>query len=97
MRAIVSQLRVVLSQIKEYDALLDELLAEHEDYNWIKTIPGVGIVISGKIISCFGDDRDRFESYRDLQALSGTAPVTVASGKYRNVHFRFACSKPAPG
>jgi len=94
MIALVSQLRVVKQQIKKYDALLDELLAEHEDAQWVTSLPGAGAVIACKIISRFGDDRDRFSSYEDVQALSGAAPVTVQSGKYRNVHFRSACSKP---
>ena len=84
MRAIVSLHWVVFSQIKEYDNLLDELLSEHEDYEWVQSLPGAGTVISSKIISHFGDKRGHFSEYNDAQALAGTAPVTVASGKYRN-------------
>ena len=74
--------------------LLETCLTEHEDAQWVTSLPGAGAVIACKIISRFGDDRDRFSSYEDVQALSGAAPVTVQSGKYRNVHFRSACSKP---
>jgi len=94
MIAIVDQLRVVKQQVKKYDTLLEKLLAEHDDAQWVTSLPGAGTVIACKIISRFGDDRDRFSSYEDVQALSGAAPVTVQSGKYRNVHFRSACSKP---
>ena len=38
-----------------------------------------------------GDDRQRFTSTTSLQALAGTCPVTMASGKCKRVTFRHAC------
>ena len=40
-----------------------------------------------------GDVLDRWESFRHLQAQSGTVPVTKRSGKSEVVQFRFACNK----
>lgn len=93
MITLVKQLKIVKKQIKKYEALLSSLLSEHQDAPWVLSLPGVSTVLACKIISRYGDDRTRFGSYNDVQAISGTAPVTVQSGKYRNVHFRTACNK----
>jgi Transposase IS116/IS110/IS902 family len=38
----------------------------------------------------FGTQMDRFDSAAQVQQFSGTAPVTVSSGKQRRVHWRWA-------
>lgn len=91
--ALVKQLKVVSKQIDFYNAEIDKLLKKHPDYYWIKTLPGVGNVLSSKVIKHFGDNREHFQRYQSLQALAGTSPVTSQSGKYRGVRFRFSCNK----
>ena len=46
-----------------------------------------------RLLAAFGTDRERFKSAADMQSLSGTAPVTRASGKTRAVLRRWACNK----
>ena len=41
----------------------------------------------------FGEDRERFPSPAAVQALAGTCPVTIQSGKSRSVRFRRACDR----
>ena len=40
-----------------------------------------------------GDAKNRWNSFRHLQAEAGTVPVTKSSGKSRVVQFRYACKK----
>ena len=45
------------------------------------------------MLAKFGDDRDRFPTPVDVQALAGTCPVTERSGKRKLVLFRHGCDK----
>jgi hypothetical protein len=51
----------------------------------------VGAFLASAQLAKLGDDRQRFPSAASLQALAGTCPVTVASGKRKRVAFRHAC------
>jgi transposase len=50
-------------------------------------------VIGPALLAKFGDDPQRFPHPSLVQALAGTSPVTVRSGKHRIVRFRHACDK----
>jgi len=67
------------------------LLAQHPDQAIFASLPGVGDFLAPALLAKLGDDRDRFPSAASLQALAGTCPVTVASGKHKRVIFRQAC------
>lgn len=93
MLAIVTILRSVLAQINKFNNKLKELLDKHPDSEIFRSLPGADCTLASKFISCFGDDRTRFNSYQEPQALSGVVPITVKSGNYEKIRFRFACSK----
>lgn len=40
----------------------------------------------------FGDHRERFPTVAAIQTLAGACPVTVQSGKKKQVYFRRACN-----
>ncbi len=45
--------------------------------------------IASRLLSCFGDRRDRFTHFNDIQCLAGTVPVTRESGRPHHVFFSF--------
>lgn len=72
---------------------LARLLSQHPDYEIYASLPGTGDYLQAALLSKLGDDRQRFGSANHLQALAGTCPVTVSSGKRKFVHFRRACDR----
>jgi transposase len=50
--------------------------------------------LAPRLLAEGGDDRGRYSDAASVQALAGTAPVAVQSGKFAAVHRRYAWSKP---
>jgi len=70
---------------------LDDVYMQHPDHEIYASLPGVGPFLGPALLSKFGDDRQRFPSPAVVQAIAGTCPVTVASGKKTVPLFRRAC------
>ncbi|MBC8458708.1 MAG: IS110 family transposase [Deltaproteobacteria bacterium] len=102
-QTIVSQLKLITAALKEYDKRIKELLTEFSDGALFRSLPIAGlcllisprvdVILASKLLVAIGTDRERFSSANELQSYFGTAPYTKSSGKYRAVHFRFACHK----
>jgi transposase len=90
---VVAQLKALLPQIQELDHQIAQVLAAHPDRELWASFPGAGAVLQPRLLAAFGSDRSRFATARDLQQLSGIAPITVQSGHTRWVHRRWACPK----
>jgi transposase len=56
-------------------------------------LPGAGTCLSARLLSAFGEQRDRFTSAQKLQQYTGIALVTKRSGKKSWVHWRWQCPK----
>ncbi|MCD2158213.1 IS110 family transposase [Rhodococcus cerastii] len=54
----------------------------------LTSVPGLGTVLSARILAEIGDDTDRFTSPAGLRAFAGTAPITRASGRSHYVKAR---------
>ncbi|NNG18803.1 IS110 family transposase [Naumannella sp. ID2617S] len=73
------------------DALEVELDAQFQTHPLapiLRSAPGLGPVLSARILAELGDDPDRFASVNGVRAFAGTAPVTKASGRSRYVKAR---------
>jgi transposase len=85
----------MLSQVKRHIAgtekAMADLFRQHPDAPIFASLPGVGDALAPALLVKFGDHRSRFPCASAVQALAGTCPVTVKSGKRRTVHFRQAC------
>jgi transposase len=92
-QATTSQLRPVLEAIAQMEKQIAELFSQHADHNLFSSLPGAGSVLAPRLLSAMGADRGRFASAREVQQLSGIAPVTQRSGKSCWVHRRWACPK----
>ena len=62
----------------------------HPDAEIYLSLPGLGVVLSARVLGEFGDDRARFADAKARKAYAGTAPVTQASGTKKIVLARFA-------
>ena len=92
-KAIIPQILVILQQLDDYDREIKKHYDLHPDKNIFHMLPGVGNDIGPRLLSCFGDRRERFTHFNNIQCLAGTAPVTRKSGRSCHVFFRFSCNK----
>lgn len=92
-QALVLQLRAANQGIKEFERSIAEMVAKHEDHHLFSTLPGAGPVYAPRLLAAFGEDRQRFDSARDVQCASGVAPVLKRSGDSKTVHMRYRCAK----
>jgi transposase len=90
-RLLAQQLRELILAKRQVQRDLNTLFVQHPDQAIFASLPGVGDFLAPALLAKLGDDRDRFPSAASLQALAGTCPVTVASGKHKRVIFRQAC------
>ncbi|MFE0028828.1 IS110 family transposase [Amycolatopsis sp. NPDC059021] len=87
------QLRMLNTHLRAYNKRLDELLAQHPDTKIFTSFPGIGPVIAATLMTEMGEDRTRFPAPGALLAETGLAPVTRASGRTRQVRFRYAANR----
>lgn len=91
--ALVTQLRVTLDAIKTFDTRIAELSQAHEDFQLFSNLPGAGAVYAPRLLTAFGEQRERYPDPDDLQKYAGIAPVTERSGNKCWVHRRLQCPK----
>jgi transposase len=86
--------QVLLQLVRSKMVLLkkvDDLFEQHPDYEIFHSLPGAGAFLEPALLAKLGDNRQRFPSHHVLQAVAGTCPVTIQSGKSRYSTFRRAC------
>jgi transposase len=87
------QLRLLNRNLRAYDKKLDQLLDTHPDAAIFRSFPGIGPLVAATLISEMGEDRNRYPTPGTLLAETGLAPVTRASGRTRQVRFRYAANR----
>jgi len=90
--ALAEQLRTTLELINQFDETIAQLAPTMPDYTLFASLPGAGIVFAPRLLTAFGEDRDRFNNAAEVQQYCGVAPVTERSGKKSWVHWRWQCS-----
>lgn len=88
--------RVSYALVQERDQAQKQLthaFDQHPDQHIFASLPGAGPFLAPALLSKFGDCRARFPTSAVAQAIAGTCPVTIQSGKKRRVYFRHACDK----
>jgi transposase len=91
--AMVAVLRTLGEVRKTLDRSVTAHLGEHPDAAIFTSLPRSGQVNAAQMLAEWGDSREAYDSPDAVAALAGLTPVTKASGKYRAVHFRWACNK----
>ena len=72
---------------------LQRLFKQHPDHLIFSSLPGAKKLLAPSLLVKFGDHRERFPVPSAAQALAGTCPITVASGKSRHIYFRRSCDR----
>lgn len=91
--ALVEQLQVLKKQIKDYDKEITALFQSHSDRMIFASLPRAGERLAPRLLAEWGDDRTRFDSAQEVQALAGTSPTPYQSGKFSRPRFRWSCVK----
>lgn len=88
---LVDQLRVLLQAITRFDEAIALLAPKLPDYKLFDALPGSGPILAPRLLTAFGEQRERFQNAGQVQRYSGVAPVTQRSGKKSWVHWRWQC------
>jgi len=89
---LARSIQTLKTEIAARDEQITKDLDKLPEANWIRSLPGAGVVLAPALLACLGRDPNRFDCAQ-ARALMGTAPVTRASGKSHVVHFRRGCWK----
>jgi transposase len=90
--ALASQLKGLISTIKDFDREIEETANTLADYPIFKALPGAGQHLAPRLMVAFGEQRDRFSDASAMQRYAGIAPVTQRSGKKKVVRWRYQCA-----
>lgn len=93
MKTLIGVIRALNKSIAEYDARIDEVFAEQPDAFIFKSFPGAGKQQAPKLMVAFGEDRERYESAKDVSSFFGVAPVVERSGKQMLIRWRWHVPK----
>jgi len=89
----VSEVRVIAALNREI-ATIGEVVAahfgRHRDADIYASQPGLGVILSARILGEFGDAPHRYADSRARKNYAGTSPITRASGTKRAVLARYA-------
>jgi transposase len=91
--AAVAVLTALNASVKNLDRSVTAHLGEHPDGAIFASLPRSGQINAAQMLAEWGDCRPAYEHSDSVAALAGVTPVTRESGKYRSVHFRWACNK----
>jgi transposase len=90
-RALVEQLRVTIQAIESFDREIAVRAPAHPDFRIFDSLPAAGPVFAPRLLTAFGEQRERYPNPEDLQRYAGVAPVTERSGNSHWVHWRWSC------
>ena len=84
-RATVAIIAELNRQIADLEAELATHFETHPDADIYLSQPGLGVILSARVLGEFGDDPNRYTDAKSRKNYAGTSPLTVASGKKRAV------------
>ena len=90
-QALVDQLRVTLQAIERFDTEISAISRTLPDYPLFRDLPGAGAALAPRLLTAFGEQRERYDSAAEIQKYTGIAPVTERSGKQHWIHWRLQC------
>jgi hypothetical protein len=80
-RATVNILLELTDQIGAVETELAQHFRAHPDADIYLSLPGLGVILSARVLGEFGDDPNRFTTAKCRKNYAGTSPLTVASGR----------------
>ena len=91
--SLIPVIATLQTQISELEQQLAEHFEAHPDAKIIRSLPGLGMVLSARVLAEFGDDPNRYDDAKCRKNYAGTSPITRTSGKHRVVLARYARNK----
>ncbi len=91
--AIAEQMLATIKAIRTFDSEIKKTFEQSPDFSLFDALPGAGPCLAPRLLVAFGEQRDRYNSAKEIQQHSGVAPVTERSGKKEWIHWRWQCSK----
>ncbi len=91
--ASVAIITEMVRQTGTVEAKLAASFEQHPSAEILCSLPGLGLVLSARVLAEFGDDPHRYADAKARKNYAGTAPITRASGKSRVVLARVARNK----
>lgn len=89
--ALIEQLRVTINTVESFDRDIARRARVHPDFGIFDSFPAAGPVIAPRLLTAFGEQRERDPMAADRQRYAGVAPVTERSGNSHWVHWRWSC------
>jgi transposase len=85
--AIITTLNV---QVDRLGAVVGGHFGRHRDAEIYTSLPGLGVILSARILGEFGDAPGRYTDAKARKNYAGTSPITRASGTKKVVLGRYA-------
>jgi hypothetical protein len=88
-RALVAMLVTLNEQVNFLHGQVEAYFGQHPDAEIIRSQPGLGPMLSARVLAEFGDDPHRHASAKARKNYAGTSPITRACGKKKVVTARY--------
>ena len=79
----VAILKALNTQIDQIATVVVEHFGRHPDAEIYASQPGLGVVLSARVLGEFGDDPTRYADAKARKNYAGTSPITRPSGNRR--------------
>jgi transposase len=90
--ALIAVLTTMTEQTEVLAGQVEQGFGRHPDAEIYLSQPGLGVILSARVLAEFGDDPHRYATAKGRKAFAGTAPVTRSSGLRTVVVARAACN-----
>jgi transposase len=88
-RALTAVLVVLTEQVTTLQRQVEAHFGQHPDGEILTSQPGLGAILSARVLAEFGDDPDRYATAKARKNYAATSPITRASGKKKLVAARY--------
>jgi transposase len=91
--ATVAVIATMNAQVAELAQELEGHFEQHPDAEVVRSLPGLGTILSARVLGEFGDEPNRYATPKCRKNYAGTSPITRASGTKRVVLARYVRNK----
>jgi len=91
--ATVAVIATMNAQVAELAQELEVHFEQHPDAEVVRSLPGLGTILSARVLGEFGDEPNRYATAKSRKNYAGTSPITRASGTKRFVLARHVRNK----
>ncbi|WP_206076205.1 transposase [Marinitoga lauensis] len=82
LKLLIEEIEFLTKQIEETEREMEKLIEKTEIGEYIKSIPGIGIIITATILGEIGEISS-FKSWKEIRKLAGLNLYEVSSGEHK--------------